>query len=266
MLDRLPHGFAAAGPRVLGKPPMRPWRTLDSLDTPEGRLELRQRDERDFLITIGGRVLMTSQAHRSEDELARLPCSALAGRGRARVLLGGLGMGHTLRAALDQLPSTGRITVAEISQRVVDWCHGPLAVLTGGAIADPRVKVVVDDVARVIARPPTGGYDAIILDLYEGPHQATQRGRDPLYGAEAVERMFAALAPGGAVAIWSEEPDRPFQERLEAGGFVVERRRAGSGGRLHVIYVATRPKSGKPPVNPQPPSPFQARRPPTRKR
>lgn len=221
---------------------MRPWRTLDGLATPEGRLELRQRGERDFLITIGGRVLMTSQAHRSEDELARLACSALATRGRPRILLGGLGMGHTLRAALDQLPSTGRITVVELSQRVVDWCRGPLAVLTDAAIADPRVKVVVDDVARVIARAPGGGYDAIVLDLYEGPHQATQRDWDPLYGAKAVERMYAAVAPGGVVAIWSEEADPPFQARLAAGGFVVERRRAGSGGRLHVVYVATRPK------------------------
>lgn len=219
---------------------MRPWRTIDSLKTPEGQLELRQRDERDFLITIAGRVLMTSKAHRSEDELANIHCAALTGRSRARVLLGGLGMGHTLRATLDALPSTVRITMVELNQRVVDWCRGPLAVLTAGAIADPRVKVVVDDVSRVIARAPAESYHAIILDLYEGPHAATNRTWDPLYGAEAVARMYAATAPGGVVAIWSEEADPPFEARLAAGGFRVERRRVGSGGRLHVVYLGTR--------------------------
>jgi spermidine synthase len=219
--------------------PMRPWHTIDSIETPEGQLELRQRGERDFLITIAGRVLMTSSAHRSEDELARRPCAALAGRAGARVLLGGLGMGYTLRAALDGLPSDGRITVAELSPRVVDWCRGSLAVLTDGAIADRRVDVVVDDVARVIARAPAGGYDAIILDLYEGPHEASRRGEDRLYGAQAVERMRAALAPGGMVAIWSEEADPPFEARFAAGGFHVERIRVGHGGRRHVIYLGT---------------------------
>jgi spermidine synthase len=220
---------------------MRPWRTIESTETPEGPLELRQRGERDFLITIAGRVLMTSQAHRSEDELARLPCATLAARARPRVLLGGLGMGHTLRATLDQLPSTGRITVAELNPCVVAWCHGPLAVLTHGATADPRVKVLVDDVARVIAHTPAGRYHAIILDLYEGPHQATLRARDPLYGAEALERMYAAVAPGGVAAVWSEEADPPFEARLADAGFRVERVRTGSGGRRHVVYLGTRP-------------------------
>jgi spermidine synthase len=219
---------------------MQPWRTIDSVETREGRLELRQRGERDFLITIAGRVLMTSKAHGSEDELARRSCAALTRRARPRVLLGGLGMGHTLRTALDELPSAGRITVAELNPCVVAWCRGPLAVLTGGATADPRVRVVVDDVARVIARAPVGSFHAIVLDLYEGPHQATLRARDPLYGAEAVERMHTALAPGGIVAIWSEEPDPPFQARLASGGFEVERVRVGSGGRRHVIYLGTR--------------------------
>jgi spermidine synthase len=227
---------------VLGNQPMRPWQTIDSIATPEGRLELRQRGERDYLITIAGRVLMTSTAHRSEDELARLPCAALTGHNRPRVLLGGLGMGHTLRAALDMLPSAGHVTVVEISQRVVDWCRGPLAVLTDGAIADPRVSVVVDNVARVIAREPAGSYQAIILDLYEGPHHANNRNGNRLYGVKAVENMFAAVAPDGVVAIWSEEIDAPFEARLMAGGFEVKRHRAG-GGRLHFIYMATRPNS-----------------------
>ena len=219
---------------------MRPWHTIDSIKTPEGQLELRQRDERDFLITIAGRVLMTSKAHGSEDELARRPCAALAGRTRARVLLGGLGMAYTLRAALDGLPRAARITVAEINPRVVAWCRGQLAGLTDGATTDRRVDVVVDDVARVIARAPAGSFDAIILDLYEGPHEATCRAGDPLYGAQALERMRAALAPGGVAAIWSEEADPPFEARLASAGFRVERVRAGSGGRRHIVYLGTR--------------------------
>jgi spermidine synthase len=103
--------------------------------------------------------------------------------------------------------------------------------------------MVVDDVARVIARAPAGGYDAIILDLYEGPHEATRRAEDPLYGAQALQRMWAAIAPGGVVAIWAEEADAPFEARLAGGGFQVERIRAGSGGRLHVVYLGTRPQS-----------------------
>ena len=226
---------------------MRPWRTIDSIETPEGCLELRQRGERDFLITIAGRVLMTSAAHRSEDELARPACAALAGRAHARVLLGGLGMGYTLRAALNSLPRAARITVAEISPRVVEWCRGPLAVLTDAATADHRVDLVVDDVACVIARAPAGGYDAIILDLYEGPHEATRRAEDPLYGALALERMRAALAPGGVAAIWSEEADLPFESRLASAGFRVERVRGSSGGRRHVVYLGTRPHATEPP-------------------
>jgi spermidine synthase len=220
---------------------MRPWRTIDSIETPEGQLELRQRAERDFLITIAGRVLMTSNAHRSEDELARRSCAALVGRAGPRVLLGGLGMAHTLRVALDGLPSTGRITVAEINPRVVGWCRGPLAVLTDGATSDHRVDVVVDDVAHVISRAPAGGYDAIILDLYEGPHEASRRGEDRLYGAQALERMRAAIAPGGVAAIWAEEADLPFEARFAGAGFNVERIRVGRGGRRHVVYLGMRP-------------------------
>ena len=219
---------------------MQPWQTVDSLTTPEGRLELRQRGTRSFLITIAGRVLMTSAAHRSETALAQVACRALAGRARPHLLLGGLGMGYTLRAALDELPAQARVTVVELNQAVVTWCRGPLAVLSGAALDDRRVKTVVSDVARVIARSPPGMYDAIVLDLYEGPHQATNRGSDPLYGAAALRRTWAALRPGGVVAIWSEEPDPAFQQRLAAAGFAVERHAGGRGGRAHIIYLGTR--------------------------
>jgi spermidine synthase len=225
---------------------MLPWRTIDSLDTPEGRLELRQRDDRSALITIDGRVLMTSAAHRSETALAELACAPLADRPGTRVLLGGLGMGYTLRATLDELPATARVTVVELNAAVVGWCRGPLAPLSKDALADRRVKVVVRDVARVIGAAPPAAYDAIVLDLYEGPHHANNRASDPLYGRAALERAALALSPGGVLAIWSEEPDRPFEARLAAAGFEVQRHARGRGGRSHTIYLGTLPRKNAP--------------------
>src|SRR5262245_24103045 len=151
-----------------------PWRTLASVPTDEGALELRQRGEKDFLITIAGRVLMTSAARRSEEALSTL---ALEGVRARRVLIGGLGLAYTLRAAPDVLAKDAAVTVAELTAQVVEWCRGPLAVLTANAVSDPRVRVVVDDVAHVIAG--SQGLDAIILDLYEGPYAATQSKEHP---------------------------------------------------------------------------------------
>ncbi|HEX2685118.1 MAG TPA: hypothetical protein VHN14_00795, partial [Kofleriaceae bacterium] len=144
---------------------MTPWKTLATVATAEGALELRQRGAREFLIVIDGRVLMTSRDRRSEQALATLACQAIAAD-RPRVLIGGLGMAYTLRAALDVLPATAEVVVAELTSAVGDWCRGPLAELTGAAVLDPRVQVVIDDVARVIAGTPRGHYDAILLDLY----------------------------------------------------------------------------------------------------
>ena len=211
----------------------RPWQTIARVETPEGALELRRRGDGDFLITVAGRVLMTSQARRSEEALATLALKTK----RRDVLVGGLGMGYTLRAALDTLPSEARVTVVELNPIVVDWCRGPLAELTAGAVADPRVTVVVADVAAHLAQAQKGAYDAILLDLYEGPHAATQRPNDPLYGAAALARARAALKPAGVFAVWSEEADAPFERRLADAGFSVDKQRAGHGGRAHVVYL-----------------------------
>jgi spermidine synthase len=213
---------------------MTPWKTLATVATAEGALELRQRDEREFLIVIDGRVLMTTRDRRSEQALATLACAALTGR--PRVLIGGLGMAYTLRAALDVLPAGAEVVVAELTPAVDAWCRGPLAPLTGAAVLDPRVRVVIDDVARVIAHAPRAYYDAIVLDLYEGPHAATQRADDPFYGRAALKRCHAALAPGGTLAVWSEEPDAAFAGRLAAAGFDVATHRLGKT-RTHIVYV-----------------------------
>ena len=221
----------------------RPWQTLATVATDEGPLELRRRGERDFLIVIAGRVLMTSAAHRSEVALAQLAAARLGGRPQPRVLVGGLGMGYTLRAALDAFAPDARITVAELTPAVVEWGKGPLAVLTSGAATDARVEVVVADVARVIAAAsaePSAAYDAILLDLYEGPNAATQRKDDPFYGAAALGRSHAALRPGGVLAVWSEDPDAAFARRFASAGFAVTTQRPNQGGRTHVIYLGVR--------------------------
>lgn len=220
---------------------MLPWKVIDAGPTREGTLELRQRGPRDFLITIGGRVLMSSTAHRSEDTLARVTCEALRTIKRARLLVGGLGMGLSLRAALDHLAVDAKVTVADLDGRVVGWCRGPLADLNRGALADERVTVIVADVAQVIAAAEAQAFHAIMLDLYEGPPRHDGRRTDRLYGSTAIENARRALRPGGALSVWSEDESPPFRSRLEAAGFIVRRHRAGRGGRTHVVYLAMAP-------------------------
>ena len=215
---------------------MLPWNTLAAVATAEGTLELRRRGDGAFLIVIAGRVLMTSNDRRSEQALASLACQGLTAP-RPRVLIGGLGMGYTVRAALDALPAAAEVVVAELTPEIEAWCRGPLAPLTGAALDDPRVRVVIGDVARVIADAPRGRYDAILLDLYEGPHAATQRTDDPFYGKAALAASRAALAAGGVLAVWSEDPDDAFARRLATAGFEVEVRRLGKP-RRHVVYLA----------------------------
>jgi len=219
-----------------------PWRTIESVSIPEGLLELRQRAEGDFLITLGPTVLMNSLARRSEEALGRLACDPLQGRERPRVLVGGLGMGFTLKAVLDALPSSARVEVAEINPVVVGWCRGPLAALTAGAVVDPRVTVIIADVAELIRLAgqdkQAGGYDAIVLDLYAGPHAATDTQNDPFYGQRAIESTRAALKPGGVLAVWGEGYDAGFDKRLRRAGFAVSTQRPGRGGLRHIVYVA----------------------------
>jgi spermidine synthase len=155
------------------------------------------------------------------------------------VLVSGLGMGFTLRALLDRVPPTTRVTVAELNPVVVDWCRGPLGPATDKAIADPRVQVEITDVAALIART-TSGFDLILLDLYEGPNAASQAADDPFYGAAALARLHRALAPRGVAGIWSEDADAPFARRFAAARFSVAKHSIGRGGRRHVVYLGQR--------------------------
>ncbi len=219
-----------------------PWRVVDSIDTDEGLLDLRQRGERDFLITIDGRVLMNSVANMSEIVLSELACAPLQGTKKPRVLVGGLGMAFTLKAALDNLPADAEVVVAELNPIILTWCQGPIAHLTEGAASDPRVTVVIADVAQVIREAASKGkdqrFDAIILDLYEGPYEGDQGRGKYLYGKKAIETSSSALKPGGVFAVWSEDPDKNFEKRLESARFTVSKQRPGRGGRRHVVYIA----------------------------
>ena len=220
----------------------RPWRIVDSIDTDEGLLDLRQRGETDFLITIDGRVLMNSTANMSEIVLAELACESLKNKKNPRVLVGGLGMGFTLKAAIDNLPADAEVVVAELNPIMVKWCRGPIAHFSGGAVDDPRVKIVIDDVAAVIRFAAIKGqgnrFDAIILDLYDGPHGGAPGRGESLYGDMALELSSSALKAGGVFAVWSEDPDKAFEKRLKAARFSVNRQRPGRGGRRHVVYIA----------------------------
>jgi len=222
----------------------RPWRIIDSVDTDEGLLDLRQRGETDFIITIDSRVLMNASANMSEIALAELACESLKNKKNPRVLVGGLGMGFTLKAALDNLPADAEVVVAELNPVIVKWCRGPIAYLSGGAVVDPRVKVVIGDVAAVIRKAAIKGrknrFDAIILDLYEGPHGGAPGRGEYLYGDRAIALSSSALVADGVFAVWSEDPDQAFEKRLKAARFCVNRQRPGRGGRRHVVYIASK--------------------------
>ena len=226
-----------------------PWKVIESIATDEGTLELRQRGEKDFLIMIGTQVLMNSLANRSEVVLGQLGCGHLKESAAPRVLVGGLGMGFTLRAVLDTLPDSASVTVAELNPTVVEWCRGPLAALTGNAVDDPRVVVEICDVAHRIRRTAVNGgearFDAIILDLYRGPHAKTHHSDDPLYGSRAIDNMRAALKPCGVVAVWGENYDEAFDKRLRSAGFTVTTDRPGRGGLRHAVFVGQLKQSKK---------------------
>jgi spermidine synthase len=223
------------------------WTVLARARADEGELELRRRGEGEFLITVDGRVLMNSVANRSEIALGALACARMGRVVDPRVLIGGLGMGCTLRAVLDAVPRGARVHVAELNPVIREWCLGPLATLTDGAAGDPRVTIEVADVAEVIRRASgmaeSRRFHAILLDLYEGPHARVDKKDDPLYGSRAIDCARAALRAGGVLAVWGENYDAGFVKRLRAAGFAVETERPGRGGLRHVVYLATAPRT-----------------------
>ncbi|MDF1581000.1 MAG: spermidine synthase [Desulfuromonadales bacterium] len=225
-----------------------PWKTIDRIDTAEGVLELRQRGAKDFLITVGGLVLMNSLSNRSEVVLGELGCRQLRDHAAPRVLVGGLGMGFTLRAVLDCLPAAAQVVVAELNPVVVQWCRGPLALLTDNAVSDPRVTVAVGDVAELVRETAhgagQGSYAAVVFDLYKGPHHKTDKVYDPLYGSRAIAHVHALLKAGGLFTVWGENYDEGFDKRLRNAGFSTSHQRPGRGGYRHMVFIAEK-RQGK---------------------
>ena len=197
----------------------------------------------EYSIKLGVAELMTSRLFGSEEALATLTATRLQGRENARVLIGGLGMGFTLRAALNSFGPKAQIIVAELIPAVVNWAKGPMADLFGSCLDDPRVKLEIVDVAKLI-RAPRSPYDAILLDVDNGPEAMTQSTNDGLYSPHGLKSARTALRTGGVLAVWSQGPDAAFAHRFEKAGFAVEEKkvRAGGvhGGSRHVIWLGTR--------------------------
>lgn len=208
---------------------MKPWEHLDTTDTPDGgKLELWRHD-RDYSIRAEGYDLMVSRAHNSEDAMMSLACPRPPSD--ACVLIGGLGMGYTLRATLDLLPSGGSAVVSELIPKVVEWNRGVLGPLAGNPLDDPRTEVAELDVVRVI-RESENRFDAILLDVDNGPDSTTQDGNRRLYTPEGLARIHRALRPRGAVAVWAVGQDGGgFKRRLQKAGFEAKTHRITAHGK-----------------------------------
>ncbi len=223
---------------------MIPWTLLDTAQIPGdgGELQLSQHDA-DFLISIvGGGVLMDTRAHDSEDALAELACAKIAGRSQPRVLIGGLGMGFTLAAALRHLGTNAQVVVAELIPAVVEWNRGSLGEHAGHPLRDERTTVRESDVAKIL-RAERQAYDAILLDVDNGPEGFTRKKNDWLYTLDGLTACYIALRPKGMLAVWSAGPNRDFTERLRKVGFKMKQSRVrsheGKGG-VHTIWLAER--------------------------
>lgn len=201
-----------------------------------GELRLYKRGG-EFTIALGANELMSSRMAGSEEALALMTIERLR-TSASYLLIGGYGMGFTLRAALGRLGANARVTVAELVPDIIDWARGPMAELTAGGLDDPRVDLIIGDVGDAIGK---GRYDAILLDVDNGPDGLTRTENDRLYSVKGLAAAKAALKPGGVLAVWSAEPDAKFTRRLKDVGFAVEeagvRARPGKGAR-HVIWFA----------------------------
>jgi spermidine synthase len=221
---------------------MIPWKHLDTARIPDGgELRLMQRGA-ELSIMSGAIELMNSRLSGSEKALADLACARVAARPMAQVLVGGLGMGFTLRAALAGLAADATVTVAELVPAVVAWARGPMAELFAGCLDDPRVLVREADVAEVIGEARSA-FDAILLDVDNGPGGLNRDANDRLYSAAGLTAARRALRKGGVLAVWSAGRDRGFTRRLHSAGYAAEevevRATGGRRGARHVIWLAT---------------------------
>lgn len=219
---------------------VKPTERLGEARTPDGtRLELLRHD-RAYLIRADGVELMSTRRHFSEDRLAEVACAPICDRPRARVLIGGLGLGFTLRAALRQLAPDAEVVVAELIAEVIAWNANPAYELSADAMRDPRVRVVHDDVSNVL-RAEAGGFDAIMLDTDNGPEGMIMSENSRLYAAKGIATTMAALRTDGVIAYWSVGDDPDFAAALERAGLSVKRLRVRAhptSGPMHTLFVA----------------------------
>ncbi len=211
---------------------------LDSAQTPDGRLLQFTEHDGDYSIAVGGAELMSTRKHNSEDKLAELACAGLRAKPRARVLIGGLGLGFTLKAALASLGPDAQIVQAEILPAVIKWNRNPEYPLAARALEDKRVVVAQKDVAKVIRESP-GGFDAIMLDVDNGPAALTVDGNRGLYVMSGLQAARSALRPGGRIVYWAAAADQPFERLMIRAGFIVQAHRCRAhtnNGSWHTLY------------------------------
>ncbi|WP_439547555.1 spermidine synthase [Sandarakinorhabdus sp.] len=197
----------------------------------------------DFMIVLDRNELMSTRMHGSEDALGTMACDRLAGHAAPHLLIGGYGMGFTLRAVLGRLGADARVTVVELVPGIIEWARGAMAAVTQGCLDDRRVTLTMGDVAAAMAQA-TAHYDAILLDVDNGPDGLTRAANDGLYSPQGLAAARQALRPGGVLAVWSASPDPAFARRVAHAGFAVEtvpvRARANGKGATHVIWFATK--------------------------
>jgi spermidine synthase len=222
---------------------VKPLELLGETRTPDGSLLALARRDREYLILADGKPLMSSRMHGSEEALATFACARARALDEPCVLVGGLGMGFTLRATLDLLPPAATVVVSELVPAVVEWNRGPLGPLAGDPLKDPRVRVEVQDVGHTLAANASR-FDAVLLDVDNGPAAFTSSGNVALYDNRGVATARAALKDGGVLAVWSAWEDRKFEQRLRYAGFEVDvqhvRARLKKGGPRHTIFLANR--------------------------
>jgi spermidine synthase len=220
------------------------WELIDTAEIPGtgGAMQLFQSEDEYSISVEGSGVLMSSWAHQSEDALAELSCRKITGRPRPRVLIGGLGMGFTLAAALRCLGDDAEVVVAELVPGVVAWNRGVLGKYAGHPLQDARTTIRSGDVAKIL-RKERQAFDAILLDVDNGPEGMTRKKNDWLYTEDGLAEAYTALRPGGVLAVWSAGPSRNFRERLRKVGYTVQQSRVSeqdNKGDLHAIWLAER--------------------------
>jgi spermidine synthase len=219
---------------------MKPWELLGQTRAPDGAELALTRRSGEYVILANGKSLMSSRMHGSEEALATFACARIRGREKPRVLIGGLGMGFTLRATLDLLPPDGEVVVAELLPAVVEWNRGPLGPLAAHPLKDRRVRVEQGDVAATL-RASVRAFDAILLDVDNGPAAFATSGNAELYNDAGLAAARKALKEDGVLAVWSAREDRRFEQRLRYAGFHVEvervRGRLKKGGPKHTIFI-----------------------------